>query len=81
MALQYAVPTMYQYREFALVGGLVSYGVDLIDTYRQHGIYIARVLKGAKPAEFLSLPCVAVFAHSPCNRAHDWELDRVQILK
>ena len=42
---------MYQFREFVAAGGLISYGVDLKDTYRQHGIYVGRVLKGAKPAE------------------------------
>jgi putative ABC transport system substrate-binding protein len=42
---------MYQFREHAAAGGLMSYGVDLIDVYRQVGIYAARVLKGAKPAD------------------------------
>ncbi len=51
LALRHAVPTMYQFREFVAAGGLISYGVDLNDTYRQHGIYVGRVLKGAKPAE------------------------------
>ena len=51
MALQHAMPAMYQYRDFALAGGLISYGVDLIDTYRQHGLYTGRVLKGARPAD------------------------------
>jgi putative ABC transport system substrate-binding protein len=46
-----AVPTMYQFREHAAAGGLMSYGVDLIDVYRQVGIYAARILKGAKPAD------------------------------
>jgi putative ABC transport system substrate-binding protein len=51
LAHRHAVPTMYQFRESVLAGGLISYGVDLNDTYRQHGIYVGRVLKGAKPAE------------------------------
>src|SRR5262245_5799960 len=51
MALQHAMPAMYQYRDFALAGGLISYGVDLIDTYRQHGLYTGRVLKGARPVD------------------------------
>ena len=51
LALRHAVPTMYQFREFVAAGGLISYGVDLNDTYRQHGIYVGRVLKGSKPAE------------------------------
>jgi putative ABC transport system substrate-binding protein len=46
-----AVPTMYQFREHAAAGGLMSYGIDLTDVYRQVGIYAARVLKGTKPAD------------------------------
>jgi putative ABC transport system substrate-binding protein len=46
-----AVPTMYQFREHAAAGGLMSYGIDLTDVYRQVGIYAARVLNGAKPAD------------------------------
>lgn len=51
LALRHAMPTMYQFREFVAAGGLISYGVDLKDTYRQHGIYVGRILKGAKPAD------------------------------
>jgi putative tryptophan/tyrosine transport system substrate-binding protein len=51
LSARHAVPTMYQFREHAVAGGLMSYGVDLIDVYRQVGIYAARVLKGAKPAD------------------------------
>ena len=46
-----AVPTTYQFREHAATGGLMSYGIDLTDVYRQVGIYAARVLNGAKPAD------------------------------
>jgi putative ABC transport system substrate-binding protein len=46
-----ALPTMYYDREFAEVGGLVSYGSDLADQYHQTGIYTGRVLKGARPAD------------------------------
>jgi putative ABC transport system substrate-binding protein len=42
---------MYGFREYALAGGLMSYGIDLSDVYRQLGVYTGQVLKGAKPAE------------------------------
>jgi ABC-type uncharacterized transport system substrate-binding protein len=42
---------MYHFREYADAGGLVSYGIDPADVYRQVGVYAGRLLKGAKPAE------------------------------
>ena len=42
---------MYEQREFAVVGGLISYGTSLVDGYRQVGIYAGRILKGEKPSE------------------------------
>jgi putative tryptophan/tyrosine transport system substrate-binding protein len=51
LAAQYAVPTMYHFREFVVAGGLISYGVDPVDVYRQAGAYTGRVLKGTKPAD------------------------------
>jgi putative ABC transport system substrate-binding protein len=51
LATRYAVPASYERRDFAEVGGLMSYGTDEIERERQIGIYIARILKGAKPAD------------------------------
>jgi putative tryptophan/tyrosine transport system substrate-binding protein len=51
LAARYKLATAYHFREYALAGGLMSYGVDPLDTYRQVGVYAGRVLKGAKPAE------------------------------
>jgi putative tryptophan/tyrosine transport system substrate-binding protein len=51
LATRHAVPATYSQREFADVGGLMSYGPNLTDVYRQVGVYIGRFLKGAKPAD------------------------------
>jgi putative ABC transport system substrate-binding protein len=51
LAASHAVPAMYVWREFATAGGLMSYGTDLTDTYRQLGLYTGKLLKGAGPAD------------------------------
>ena len=51
LAARYEWPVVYPLREFADIGGLVSYGHDLVDGYRQMGVYVGRILKGEKPAD------------------------------
>ena len=51
LATKLSVPAIYQFREYAVAGGLISYGVDIIDAYRQVALYAAQILKGAKPGD------------------------------
>jgi putative ABC transport system substrate-binding protein len=51
LALRYAVPAIYSYREFAATGGLMSYGTSLADFFRLTGIFAGRILKGEKPGD------------------------------
>ena len=82
LALRYKVATIFQYREFAAAGGLMSYGGDLVDGYRVAGVYAGRILKGEKPADLpvqqstkfeliISLKTARVLGlpcHHPCLR-------------
>ena len=51
LAAGYAVPTVYDFREYVAAGGLISYGTSVTDTYRNVGTYVGKILKGAKPAD------------------------------
>jgi putative ABC transport system substrate-binding protein len=51
LAAQYSIPAIYEQREHAVAGGLMSYGTNLSDGYRQVGVYAGRILKGEKPGD------------------------------
>ena len=51
LVARHSIPAIYDLREFAAAGGLMSYGTSLSDAYRLVGMYTARILKGARPAE------------------------------
>jgi putative ABC transport system substrate-binding protein len=51
LAARHAVPTIYAFRQFAESGGLISYSTNLVEVYRQVGLYVGRILKGEKPAD------------------------------
>jgi putative tryptophan/tyrosine transport system substrate-binding protein len=51
LTARHAVPAIYSGREFAVSGGLISYGPSLLDAYRLVGTYTGKILRGAKPAD------------------------------
>jgi len=51
LVTRHAIPSIYEWRQFAEIGGLMSYGIDLFDAYRQAGIYAGKILGGVKPGD------------------------------
>jgi putative tryptophan/tyrosine transport system substrate-binding protein len=51
LAMRYAIPTAFSNRESTEIGGLMSYGTNILDAWRQSGVYAGRILKGTKPAD------------------------------
>lgn len=51
LAAHYKIPAVYEFREYALAGGLMSYGVNIVELYREAAHYTARILRGAKPSD------------------------------
>ena len=71
LATRHAVPAIYPWREAVEIGGLISYGTNLPDVYRQLGVYTGRILKGAGPSDLPIIPFVfKPVARAPPNYIH-----------
>jgi ABC-type uncharacterized transport system substrate-binding protein len=55
LAASYKLPAIYSVRHFIEIGGLLSYGTDFADGFHQAGIYVGKILKGAKPVEAIGI--------------------------
>jgi putative ABC transport system substrate-binding protein len=51
LTMRHAIPAIFPLREFTEIGGLMSYGANILDAFRQSGVYVGRILKGEKPSE------------------------------
>src|SRR6516165_10104306 len=68
LANRFRIATMYNLREYVVAGGLISYAPSLAEVYRQAGVYVAKIVKGAKPAH---LPVLQPTKFRPCDQSQD----------